>query len=86
MASAKECGSFAQGPMSKPVPVFCLLLRVSLDYAQPITGQITEVTCPVIVQAQPELTPSKRRKKGPGVKSIVKIFLPKATLTVPPFL
>ena len=29
-------------------PVFCLLLWVSSDYAQPITGQVTEVTCPVI--------------------------------------
>ena len=48
-------------------PIFCLLLRVSSDYAQPITGQVTEVTCPVIGRAQPELTPSKRQKIGPGV-------------------
>ena len=41
-----------------PGPVFCLLLGVSSDYAQPITGQVTEVTCPVIGRAQPELTPS----------------------------
>ena len=41
-------------------PVFCFLLRVSSDYAQPITGQVTEVTCPVIGRAQPELTLSKR--------------------------
>ena len=47
-------------------PVFCLLLRVSSDYAQPITGQVTEVTCPVIGRAQPELTPSKRQKTGTG--------------------
>ena len=40
-----------------PGPVLCLLLRVSSDYAQPITGQVTEVTCPVIGRAQPELTP-----------------------------
>ena len=45
--------------------VFCLLLGVSSDYAQPITGQVTEVTCPMIGQAQPELTPSKRQKTGP---------------------
>ena len=45
-----------------PGPIFCLLLGVSSDYAQPITGQVTEVTCPVIGQAQPELTPSKRQK------------------------
>ena len=45
-------------------PIFCLLLRVSSDYAQPITGQVTEVTCPVIGRAQPELTPSKRQKTG----------------------
>ena len=31
--------------------VFCLLLGVSSDYAQPITGQVTEVTCPVIGRA-----------------------------------
>ena len=43
----------------------CLLLRVSSDYAQPITGQVTEVTCPVIGWAQSELTPSKRQKTGP---------------------
>ena len=48
-------------------PVFCLLLGVSSDYAQPITGQVTEVTCPVIGRAQPELTPSKRQKTGPEV-------------------
>ena len=47
-------------------PIFCLLLRVSSDYAQPITGQGTEVTCPVIGRAHPELTPSKRQKTGPG--------------------
>ena len=29
-------------------PVFCLWLEVSSAYAQPITGQVTEVTCPVI--------------------------------------
>ena len=43
-------------------PVFCLLPRVSSDYAHPITGQVTEVTCPVIGRAQPELTPSNRQK------------------------
>ena len=47
-------------------PIFCLLLGVSSDYAQPITGQATEVTCPVIGRAQPELTLSKRQKMGPG--------------------
>ena len=51
----------------QPGPIFCLLLGVSSDYAQPITGQVTEVTCPVIGQAQPELTPSKRQKTGPDV-------------------
>ena len=48
-----------------PGPVFCLLLGVSSDYAQPITGRVTKVTCPVIGQAQPELTPIKRHKTGP---------------------
>ena len=47
-------------------PVFSLLLGVSSDYAQPITGQVTEVTWPVIGQAQPELTPSKRQRTGPA--------------------
>ena len=27
-----------------PGPVFCLLLRVSLNYAQPATGHVTEIT------------------------------------------
>ena len=49
-----------------PGTIFCLLLGVSSDYAKPITGQVTEVTCPVIGRAQPELTPSKRQKMGPG--------------------
>ena len=48
-----------------PGPVFCLLLGVSSDYAQPITGQVTEVTCPVMCWAQSELTLSKRQKTGP---------------------
>ena len=48
-------------------PVFCLLLGVSSDCAQPITGQVTEVTCPVIDRAQPELTPRKRQKTDPGM-------------------
>ena len=47
-------------------PIFFLFFRVSSDYAQPITGQVTEVTCPVIGRAQHELTPSKRQKTGPG--------------------
>ena len=41
---------------------------VSSDYAQPITSQVTEVTCPVIGRAQPELTPSKRQKMGPDLQ------------------
>ena len=52
--------------MASPGPVFCLLFRVNSGYAQPITGQVTEVTCPVIGWAQPELTPSKRQKTGSG--------------------
>ena len=55
-----------------PGPIFCLLLGVSSDYAQPITAQVTEVTCPVIGRTQPELTPSKRHKMGPA---LVKIFM-----------
>ena len=49
----------------RPGPVFCLLLRVSSDYAQSITGRVNEVTVPVIGRAQPELTPSMRQKMGP---------------------
>ena len=47
--------------------LFCLLLGESTDYAQPITCLVTEVTCPVIGRAQPQLTLSKRQKTGPGV-------------------
>ena len=36
--------------------VFYLLFGINSDYAQPITGQVTEVTCPVIGRAQPKLT------------------------------
>ena len=62
-------------------PVFCLLLGVSSDYAQPITGQVTEVTCPVIGRAQTEPTPSKRQKMGPdfvfsGLSLLVCIQIP----------
>ena len=51
-------------------PVFCLLLGVSSDYAQTITGQFTEVTCPVIGRAQSDLTPSKTQKTGPDLYRI----------------
>ena len=73
-------------------PVFCLLLGVSSDYAQPITGQVTEVTCPVIGWAQPELTRSKRQKTGPDFSSCLTISMvshplfsahPPSPLTVP---
>ena len=50
----------------RPGPVFCLLLGVSSDYAQPITGQVTEVTCQVIGWAQHELTLTKTQKTGPA--------------------
>ena len=61
-------------PFSIPLcsgPVFCLLLGVSSDYAQPITGQVTEVTYPVIGWAQPGLTLSKRQKTGPDLSGVV---------------
>ena len=57
--------STSSNELQCPGPVFCLLLRVSSDYAQPVTGQVTEVTCPVTGQAQPELTLSTRQKTGP---------------------
>ena len=55
-------------------PVFCLLLGVSSDYAQPITGQVTKVTCPVIGQAQPELTPIKRQKRALLLDPFMQLF------------
>ena len=53
-------------------PIFWLLLGVSSNYAQPNTGQVTEVTCPVIGCAQPELTPCMRQKMGPGHLKLIK--------------
>ena len=47
-------------------PIFCPLLGVSSDYAQLTTGQVTEITCPAIGQAQPKLTVTKRQKTGPS--------------------
>ena len=61
-------------------PVFCLLLWVSSDYAKPITGQVTEVTCPVIGRAEPELTLSKRQKTGPGEQTAI---MPVSTMWSP---
>ena len=58
---------------SGPGPIFCLLLRVSSDYAQSITGQVTEVTCPVIGRAQSELARSKRQKMGPGMGCLLRM-------------
>ena len=49
-----------------PGSVFCILLRVSSDYAQRITSLVTEVICPLIGRAQSELTLSKRQKTDPG--------------------
>ena len=57
-----------------PGPVFCLFIGVRSDYAQPITGQVTEVTWPVIGRAQPKLTPSRRQKTGPGLKAPHKVY------------
>ena len=58
-----------------PIFVFGLLLGVNSDYAQPITAQLTEVTCPVIGEAQPQLTPSKRQKTSPGQSPLLYIYL-----------
>ena len=58
---------FCRDASIRPKPVFYILLGVSSDYVQPITGQVTEVTCPVIGWAQPELTQSKIQKTGPGL-------------------
>ena len=59
---------------TQPGPVFCLLLEVSSDYAQPITAQVTEVTCPAIGGAQPELTLSMRQKTGPVLSCPVPVY------------
>ena len=69
--SPKNMANYQTGATSAPGPIFCLLLRVSSDYAQPIIGQVTEVTCPAIGQAQPDLTLSKRQKTGPGLQLFV---------------
>ena len=61
----KNPESIASGSIS------CLLLGISSGYAQPITGQVPEVTSPLIGWAQLELTPSKKQKMGPGL-----LFLP----------
>ena len=39
--------------MQRTGSVVCLLLGVGSDCAQPITGQVTEVTSPVIGRTQP---------------------------------
>ena len=45
-------------------PVFCLLLRVNSDYAQPITGQVAEVTCPVMAKHRLSLLQVKDKKRA----------------------
>ena len=55
--------------------VFCLLPRVSSDCGRPITGQVTEVTCPVIGPAQPELTPRKWQKTTCWYRYLVLIWV-----------
>ena len=49
------------------------MLGVISDYTQAITGQVTEVTCPVIGRTQPELSASKTQKTGHGVATSVNI-------------
>ena len=44
--------------------VFCLLLGVSSDYAQLITGQVTESTRSVIGRPQPKLTRARYIKRA----------------------
>ena len=53
MSQASESGS-----------IFCLLLGVNLDYAQPITGQVTEVTYPVIAKHSLSLLRARDRKQA----------------------
>ena len=59
----------------RPEPVFFFLLEVSSNYARSITGQVTEVTCPAIGRAQPELTPSKRQKMGLVRKNQMSVYV-----------
>ena len=47
------------------------MLEISSDYAQPITGHVTEVTCPVIGRAQLELTPSNRQNMAVSIRKTV---------------
>ena len=63
-----------------PRPLFCLLLGASSDYAQPITGKVSEVTCPAIGRAQPELTPSKIQKTGPELSQYIWAFYIRRTV------
>ena len=61
----KQCIlSVVANEATTPSPFSVSCFGVSSDYTQPITGQVTEVTCPVIGRAQPELTPSKRQKRA----------------------
>ena len=57
---------------------FLSLAGSKLSYAQPITGQVTEVTCPVIGRAQPELTPSKghRKQAESEITGVHRVFCP----------
>ena len=67
-AKWKLCKYFLEGAgVISSGSIFCLLLKESSDYGQPITGQVTEVSCTVIGRTQPELTSSKRQKMGPGL-------------------
>ena len=43
---------------------FCLLLRVSPDYAHPITGQVTEVTCLWLTEHSLTLLGARDRKRN----------------------
>ena len=58
---------------------FSVLLGVNSGYAQPMTGQVTEVTCPVIGQAQPKLTPTEN---GPSTNANLVINIPASILEI----
>ena len=61
-------------------PVFCLLIGVSSGFAQPITGQVTEVTWPVIGRAHSELTVGKGQKTGDKRSTFSNAYYPLITL------
>ena len=53
------------------VKTWSRFLARSVLFAQPNTGQFTEVTCSVIGRTQPELTPNKKQNDGPWTQPCI---------------